>query len=150
MMASAPIGSMNDWHGAFEKLTVVIGTSEATAIALGRDDLEVLPLHDVKEVRYLGFQHANDAWTSTNGATFLGVWRDDPLLCHRGGAWSIVDLGLPPTRGHSRIVRVVGFSGPERADDETSQRVPGNASIGPQRRRHSFVTRTSSGGMALA
>lgn len=100
------------------KTDVVVGTSEADAIALGGQELEGVALRDPDEVIYLGFQHAYDVWRSDNGASYLCSWRDDPLFCHHEQRWSLVELGFPETRGHSRILRVLGRSGATPDDDE--------------------------------
>ncbi len=93
---------------------VVIGASEASAIALGGRELEGVALADPTEVIHFGFQHAYDAWASASGATYVCSWRSDPLFCTVDGSWQLVEV----PEAHDRIVRVVGIAGASPLDDE--------------------------------
>lgn len=97
---------------------VVIGTSEATAVAVGGEDGEIIGLVDPTDVPYFNFKNIDDAWASTNGRTYLCAWRKDPLFCTEDGKWKLVDTNVPSSLGHDRITRVVGFSGPSPETDE--------------------------------
>jgi len=97
---------------------VVIGSSEATAFALGGNELDAIALVSPQEVSYLGFQHAYDAWTSANGTVYVCTWRKDPVFSLVDGAWTHVEVALPQPSEQRRVIRVAGISGPSPADDE--------------------------------